>query len=65
MWMTIASVILFEIGLNWFVVFVLLGDQAPEWAFLGLWIVHLFDETMRLAANYWRFKGGKWKFLHV
>jgi Na+-driven multidrug efflux pump len=59
MWTTIASAFLFEIGLNWFVAFVW------KWSLLGLWGVHVLDETIRLAFNYWRFKGGKWKFLHV
>jgi Na+-driven multidrug efflux pump len=63
MWMTIASAFLMEIGLSWFVAFIILAGS--KWALLGLWSVHLFDETARLAANYWRFKGGKWKFLHV
>jgi putative MATE family efflux protein len=59
MWITIASVVFFEIGLSWIAAFVL------HWSLLGIWSVQLFDETIRLAANYWRFKGGKWKFLHV
>ncbi|MDZ7342912.1 MAG: MATE family efflux transporter [candidate division KSB1 bacterium] len=59
MWITIISVVFIEIGFNWLVAFVF------KWSLLGLWIVHLIDETLRLAASYWRFKGGKWKFLHV
>ncbi|MDZ7291610.1 MAG: MATE family efflux transporter [candidate division KSB1 bacterium] len=59
MWTTIASAFLLEIGFNWFVAFVF------EWSLVGLWFTQLLDETSRLAINYWRFKGGKWKFLHV
>lgn len=59
MWLSIFSVIFLEIGLNWFAVFVF------DLALLGLWLVQLCDETARLSLNYWRFRGGKWKFLHV
>jgi putative MATE family efflux protein len=59
MWLTIASVVFIEIGFNWLVAFVF------KWSLLGLWIVHLIDETLRLVASYLRFKGGKWKFFHV
>jgi len=66
MWMTVASAFLLEIGLNWVIVFGFL--RGAQRAFLGLlciWGVQLLDETIRLALYYWRFKGGKWKFLHV
>jgi len=66
MWMTIASAFLLEIGLNWMIVFGFL--HGAQRAFLGLltvWSVQLVDETIRFALYYWRFKGGKWKFLHV
>jgi len=59
MWTTIISVLLLEIGLNWAVVF-LFGLSL-----IGLWSVHCLDETLRLAVNYWRFKGGKWKFIDL
>jgi len=59
MWLSMAGVLILEIGLNWAVAFVL------KWSLFGLWLVHVFDETSRLAANYWRFRGGKWKFLHI
>jgi Na+-driven multidrug efflux pump len=59
MWTTIASAFLLEIGLNWFVAF------AWNLSLLGIWGVQVLDETTRLILNYWRFKGGKWKFLHV
>jgi putative MATE family efflux protein len=66
MWTTIGSAFLLEMGLNWVIVFMFL--HGAQKAFLGLlviWGVQLFDETIRLTLNYWRFKGGKWKFLHV
>ena len=59
MWLGIAGVFILEIGFNWVAAFVI------KWSLLGLWLVHMFDETSRLAANYWRFKRGNWKFLHV
>ncbi len=59
MWTTIASAFLLEIGLNWFVAF------AWHLSLSGIWGVQVLDETTRLVLNYWRFKGGKWKFLHV
>ncbi len=66
MWMTIASALILEIGINWVIVFGFL--HGAQRAFLGLlcvWAVQLFDETIRFALYYLRFKGGKWKFLHV
>jgi putative MATE family efflux protein len=59
MYMTIIGVFLLEICLNWVVAF------KTDLALLGLWSVHLLDETLRLAVNYWRFKGGRWKFMKV
>lgn len=59
MWMTIIGVLSFEIGLNWVAVFVIHLDLV------GLWLVHLIDECARLIVNYWRFKGGRWKFIDI
>lgn len=59
MWMTIIGVVCFEIGLNWIVVFII------NMGLIGLWSVHLIDECFRLAFNYWRFKGGRWKFIDI
>lgn len=59
MWLSILSVIVLEIGLNWFVVFVF------NLSLVGLWAVQLCDESLRLGLNYWRFRGGKWKFLNI
>ncbi len=59
MWLTIVSVLVFEIGINWVIVFVL--NLSAMGYLLGLWSVHAVDETVRLGLNYWRFKGGKWK----
>jgi len=66
MWMTVSAAIVLEIGLNWVIVFGIL--HGAQRAFLGLlcvWAVQLFDETIRFALYYLRFKGGKWKFLRV
>jgi putative MATE family efflux protein len=59
MWLSIMSVVVLEIGLNWFAVFVF------NLSLFGLWAVQLCDESLRLGLNYWRFRGGKWKFLRI
>jgi Na+-driven multidrug efflux pump len=59
MYVTIVGVVLFEIGLNWIVAF------STSLAVTGLWLVHFLDETVRLAVNYWRFKGGRWKLTRI
>ncbi len=59
MWMTVIGVILLEFGMNWVVVFVL------HLSLYGIWGVHLTDECIRLVANYWRFRGGRWKFIDL
>jgi Na+-driven multidrug efflux pump len=59
MYMTIIGVFFLEVCLNWVVAF------KTSLALAGLWSVHLLDETLRLGANYWRFKGGRWKFMKV
>lgn len=60
MWTTIAGVILFEIGLNWIFLISFTGKVTLLFA---LWAVQGADETIRYFLNYWRFKGGKWKFV--
>lgn len=59
MWITIVSVIIFEISMNWLIAFVF---NLSLW---GLWLMHTADETTRLVLNYWRFRGGKWKFIDM
>ncbi len=59
MYMTIIGVISLEICLNWIIAF------KTNLALVGLWSVHLLDESLRLVVNYWRFKGGRWKFIKV
>ena len=59
MWITIASVLLFEVAINWVVVFMF---NLSLW---GLWMIHMTDETVRLILNTWRFRGGKWKFIDL
>lgn len=53
MWLTIASVIVFEIGLNYVAAF-LLG-----WGLLGLWGVHSAGELTRLTVTYNRLHGNR------
>ncbi len=55
MWVTIASVVFLEVGLNWLLVF------AMDYSLMALWLVHLCDESLRSLVNYLRFQGGKWK----
>ena len=59
MYLTIIGVILLEICFNWVVAFVFHLGIA------GLWGVHFVDELIRLTANYWRFKSGRWKTMKV
>lgn len=60
MWTTIAGVFMFEIGINWFFLISLDSKVAILFA---LWAVQGADEACRFLLNYWRFKGGKWKFI--
>ncbi|MFQ5674640.1 MAG: MATE family efflux transporter [bacterium] len=59
MWMTIASVLFLEIGLNWTLVFIL------DYSLIALWSVHLGDEVLRSLINFFRFRGGRWKVLDM
>ncbi len=52
---TALSVILFEVSLNWFLVFVC------NYSLMALWSVHLTDEVTRSIINFLRFRSGKWK----
>lgn len=58
MWTTIASVLFLEIGLN------LTLGLVFNFSLMALWLVHFGDELLRTAINFWRFKSGKWKFVH-
>ena len=55
MYITIASVIFLEIGLNWFLVFSL------NYSLMALWTVHFTDEVLRSCINFLRFRSGTWK----
>lgn len=59
MWITIGTVLIFEVSMNWLAAFVF---NLSLW---GLWLMHTADETFRLVLNYWRFRGGKWKFIDM
>jgi putative MATE family efflux protein len=59
MWLMVASVLLFEIGVNWPVVFVL------HVGLIGVWLVQFTDEMLKCVLNIHRFKSGKWKLIHV
>jgi len=60
MWTTIFGVFVFEIGFNWG--FLILLENSVFLLF-ALWAVQGVDEGIRFLLNYWRFKGGKWKFI--
>ncbi len=64
MWLVIAGVLLLEIGLNSVFAFVVTWPSIL-WALMGIWFVQTLDEFIRMSANYWRFRGGKWKFLEI
>lgn len=55
---TFVSVLILEMGVNWVLVFGL------DFSLMTLWVVHLVDEFLRSATNFWRFKHGKWKVNH-
>jgi len=59
MWVTIASVVFLEVGLNWLLVFVL------NYSLAALWLVHLCDEIVRSTVNFVRFRSGKWKIIDM
>jgi len=59
MWLAIMSVIFVESGLTWIAAFVL------NLSLLGIWLMTGTDEIVRLVLNYWRFRGGKWKFINI
>jgi len=59
MWVTMASVLCLEIGLNWFLVFTL------NYSLMALWAVHFGDEVLRSVINFFRFKGGNWKAIDL
>jgi len=64
MWLVIAGVFVLEIGLNSVIAFGV-HWQKLWWALVGIWGVQTLDEFIRMSANYWRFRGGKWKFLEI
>ncbi|RMF64921.1 MAG: MATE family efflux transporter [Calditrichaeota bacterium] len=59
MWVTIASVVLLEVGLNWALVFVF------GYSLMALWLVHFCDEVIRSITNFLRFKSGRWKRIRL
>ena len=52
---TIIFVIIFEIGINYFGLFVL------GWGLFGIWGVQATDETIRCGLNYFWFMNGRWR----
>ncbi len=66
MWLVVAGVLVLEIGLNSVLAFgVKWPEREPWWALIVIWLVQTLDEVLRMSANYWRFRGGKWKFLEI
>ncbi|MCR4437806.1 MAG: MATE family efflux transporter [bacterium] len=58
MWLTIVSVLIFEIGLNYAAAFVL------GWGLVGLWAVHGTGEVTRLTVTYHRLHGNRGQVAH-
>ncbi len=59
MWLSIASVIIFETLGAYFLAMTL------QLGLLGLWSIQIVDESTRFVLNYFRFKGKKWKILEI
>lgn len=59
MWVTMASVLFLELGLNALLVFVL------DYSLMTLWLVHFGDELLRSTINFLRFKSGKWNLSQI
>ncbi len=59
MWVTMASVLFLELGLNALLVFVL------DYSLMALWLVHFGDEMLRSTINFLRFKSGKWNLSQI
>lgn len=60
MWTTIVGVIFFEISMNWGF---LISLNNRVYILFALWAVQGLDEAIRFTLNFWRFRGGKWKFI--
>ncbi|RPH92276.1 MAG: MATE family efflux transporter, partial [Calditrichaeota bacterium] len=52
---TMASVLLFEVGLNYVLIFIFSSG------IFGIWSVQAFDETLRFSLNYAKFSRGAWR----
>ncbi|MFZ0390705.1 MAG: MATE family efflux transporter [Calditrichia bacterium] len=59
MWLTIGSVLIFEVFGAYILTFIF------QLGLVGLWAVQGLDESVRFALNYFRFKGKKWKILDL
>jgi len=55
MFITIAFVVVFEVGFNYISLFIL------GWGLYGMWGIQAADEMFRLVLNYIRFKNGSWR----
>ncbi len=59
MWINILAVFMWEIGINWIGAFIL------HLGLLGIWSVQGLDEISKSCINYLRFRGGRWKLIHI
>jgi Na+-driven multidrug efflux pump len=59
MWIAFLTVLIFELGGSWLMIFTLNLGLA------GLWLMQGGEELFRLGFYYWRFKGAKWKVFKI
>lgn len=59
MWVNIFTVILLEVSANW------VGTFIFHFGLSGIWLVQMADEILKSNINYFRFRGGKWKFIRI
>jgi putative MATE family efflux protein len=59
MWVNTFADLILVVGFNW------MGTFIFHWALLGIWCVQGFDEIVKSSINYFRFRCGKWKLIHI
>jgi Na+-driven multidrug efflux pump len=59
MWVNLFAVLFFEVGFNW------VGAFLFKWGLLGIWSIQGLDEIVKSSINYFRFRCGKWKLIHI
>jgi putative MATE family efflux protein len=59
MWVNTFAVLFIEVGFNW------VGTFLFQWGLLGIWSIQGLDEIVKSSINYFRFRCGKWKLIHI